>query len=39
MVMENKVANFFHPNSCTPWNLYIGPSLKTAVLDIPAKKM
>jgi hypothetical protein len=37
--MENKVAIVFHPSSCTSWKLSIGSSLKTAVLDIPAKKL
>jgi len=36
--MKNKFAVFFHPCSCTPWNLSIGPSLKTAIIGIPAKK-
>jgi len=38
-VTENKVVIFFHPSSCTPWKISIGPRLKTAVLDISAKKL
>jgi hypothetical protein len=37
--MENKVVIFFHLSSFTPWNLSIGARLKTAVLDIPERKL